>query len=100
MYVLAGEGQVRLADATVAINAGDYLTFPADESGAHRVINDSDKPLRYLAFSTMEDPDMTVYPDSETFGVFVGSPPGGRGERTLHGYYRIADDVDYWEGDD
>jgi uncharacterized cupin superfamily protein len=100
MYVLAGAGQVRLADEVVAVDAGDYLAFPADASGAHRVVNDSEAPLRYLAFSTMDDPDMTVYPDSGKFGVFVGSPPGGREERSLHGYYRMADDVDYWEGED
>lgn len=100
MYVLAGEGQVRLDDEMVAVDAGDYLEFPADESGAHRVVNDSDAPLRYLAFSTMDDPDVTVYPDSGKLGVFVGSPPGGREERSLHGYYRIDDDVDYWTGEE
>jgi hypothetical protein len=48
----------------------------------------------------MDDPDVTVYPDSEKLGVFVGSPPGGREERSLHGYYRVGDDVDDWEGED
>ena len=98
--MLSGEGRVRLADDEVAIDAGDYVACPADESGGHRVVNDSDGPLRYLAVSTMDDPDVTVYPDSEKLGVFVGSPPGGREERSLHGYYRIEDDVDYWEGED
>jgi hypothetical protein len=32
-------------------------------------------------------------------GVYAGSPPGGRDERTLEGYYHIDDDVDYWEGE-
>jgi len=31
------------------------------------------------------------------FGVYVGSPPGGRAERSLEGYYRVDDDIDYWE---
>ncbi len=39
---------------------------------------------------------MTVYPDSEKIGVYVGSPPGGKGERDVSGYYRRDDDVDYW----
>ena len=63
------------------------------------MINDSEGALRYLMFSTMAEPDLTVYPDSGKMGVYAGSPPGGRDERTLEGYYRIDDDVDYWEGE-
>lgn len=96
IYVLAGQGTLRLAGDTHSINERDYVALPADETGGHKVVNDSDAPLRYLAFSTMNEPDITVYPDSNKFGVFVGSPPGGRGERTFHGYYDIEDNVGYW----
>lgn len=44
----------------------------------------------------MNEPDVTVYPDSEKIGVFVGLPPGGRDARSVHGYYRRDDAVDYW----
>ena len=47
--------------------------------------------------STMTEPDVTVYPDTDKLGVFVGAPPGGEGERSVHGYYRRDDDVDYRE---
>jgi uncharacterized cupin superfamily protein len=97
IYVLAGTGQLRLDDETNPLQAGDCAAFPADESGGHRIINDGDEPLRYLMISTTNDPDVTVYPDSEKLGVFVGSPPGGRDPRSLHGYYQIDDDVGYWE---
>ena len=97
MYVLAGEGLLRAADGEHNLTAGDYVTFPADESGGHQVVNDSDDTLRYLAVSTMTDPDVTVYPEMDKIGVYVGSPPGGRGERSLHGYYPIDADVDYWD---
>jgi hypothetical protein len=33
----------------------------------------------------------------DKFGVFVGSPPGGRDERPFHGYYHIEEDTEYWE---
>ena len=99
IYVLMGTGTIRLAGETSEVEAGDYVSLPADESGGHRVINDSDGTLRYLAISTMNDPDLTVYPDSEKMGVYVGAPPGGREERSLEGYYRIEDDVDYWTGE-
>ncbi|RQG97614.1 cupin domain-containing protein [Natrarchaeobius oligotrophus] len=96
MFVLSGTGTLRLDGESYPIGEGDYAAFPADESGGHRVVNDGDEPLRYLAISTMVEPDVTVYPETEKLGVFVGSPPGGD-ERSLHGFYRIDDDVDYWE---
>lgn len=99
LYVLAGKGRLRGAEGEVPIEAGDYAAFPAGREGAHRVINDSDDPLRYLMISTMNEPDVGVYPDSDKVTLFGGSPPGGRGERTLSGSYRREDAVDYWEGE-
>ena len=49
--------------------------------------------------STMREPDVTVYPDSEKFGVYVGAPPGDDGDRSLEGYYPMDADVDYWHGE-
>jgi len=97
MYVLSGEATLRHGGEIVGIGAGDYVAFAADESGGHRVVNEGDEPVRYLVVSTMAEPDVTVYPDSDTFGVYVGSPPGGRETRSLEGYYEIDGDVDYWE---
>jgi uncharacterized cupin superfamily protein len=97
IYVLSGTGMLRAEDGDHPLEAGDYVAFPPNESGGHRVVNDSGGPLRYLAVSTMNDPDVTIYPEMGKFGVFVGSPPGGREERTLHGYYCIEDDVGYWD---
>ncbi|RBI63807.1 cupin [halophilic archaeon] len=100
LFVLAGTGALRLDGETTPLAEGDYVALPADESGAHRVVNDSDEPLTYLMVSTMNDPDVLVYPDSEKVGVFAGSPPGGRETRTHHAYYRREDAVDYWSGEE
>ncbi len=99
IYVLAGRGTLRLAGEMHSLSDGDYVALPADERGGHKVINDAEVTLRYLVLSTMSEPDVTVYPDSNKLGVYVGSPPGGRGDRDLQGYYRIDDDVDYWDDD-
>jgi len=96
IYVLDGTGTLRTPDGETRIESGDYCTFPANADGAHRLHNDGDAPLRYLAVSTMRDPDVTVYPDSAKIGVYAGSPPGGEDERDVSGYYRRDDDVDYW----
>jgi uncharacterized cupin superfamily protein len=97
IYVLAGEGLLVLDGDDHAIEAGDYAAFPADESGGHRVVNDAEEPLRYLAISTMHDPDVTVYPEMDKIGVFAGSAPGSSDERAVHGYYDRDGDVAYWE---
>ncbi|WP_459808794.1 cupin domain-containing protein [Halopiger thermotolerans] len=97
LYVLAGNGKLRTEDGLEPLTAGDYIALPADESGGHRVVNDGDEPLRYLAISTMNEPDVTVYPELNKLGVFVGSPPGGRDERSLEGYYDMDEDVPYWD---
>ena len=100
LYVLAGRGRLRTPDGEHDLRPGDYVAFPTGERGAHRVSNPGDEPLRYLVVSTMQDPDVTVYPDSEKIGVYGGSPPGGTGERDVDGYFRRADAVDYWLDED
>jgi len=99
LFVLSGTGTLRVDGETVPLRDRDYVAFPADRRGAHRVINDGDDTLVYLMVSTMDDPEVTVYPDSGKIGTFVGAPPGGRDERSLEGYYRREDAVDYWDGE-
>ncbi|ELY57806.1 cupin domain-containing protein [Natronococcus jeotgali] len=97
LFVLNGEGMLRCERGEESIEPGDFVALPASEDGGHQVVNDGDRDLRYLMLSTMVEPDVTVYPEMDKFGVFVDSPPGGEEERSLHGYYRLEDAVDYWE---
>jgi len=85
LFVLLGSGRLRCDGETASITEGDYVQFPANESGAHRIINDSAGTLRYLLVSTMIEPDITVYPDSEKFGVYVGGPAGRQRRPTARG---------------
>lgn len=96
LYVLAGDGLLRVGDDATDLTPGDYVPLPPGDPG-HRVVNDSENVLRYLAVSTMRDPDVVVYPEMDTVGVYAGSPPGGRSDRDVHGYWRRADAVDYWD---
>ncbi|WP_132058180.1 cupin domain-containing protein [Halorussus amylolyticus] len=101
VYVLSGSGTVRTPDGETTLSPGTYVALPAGEDGAHRIRNDGDDPLRYLAVSTMNDPDVMGYPDSGKVGVHAGAPPGGpTEERVFSAYFREADAVDYWEGED
>ena len=97
IYVLAGEGTLRAAGSEHPLRPGDYVTLPADASGGHRVVNDGEDPLRYLAVSTMREPDVTMYPEMDKVGVFVGAPPGGRSGRDFQAYFPDDAGVEYWE---
>lgn len=100
MYVLDGRGRLRTDHGTLEISAGDYVTLPTGESGARQVIASSDEALRYLCFSTMVEPEIVGYPDSEKFGLFAGSAPfGSPDRRTLTAF--LPEDVatGYWDGE-
>ena len=48
---------------------------------AHQIANRTDEPCRFLMVSTMNGPEISVYPDSEKVGVFDRAP--GPGETAL-----------------
>ncbi len=97
VFVLSGTGTLRAADGETPLESGDFVALPADERGSHQLVNDGDEPLRYLMVSTMNEPDVTVYPEMGKFGVYVGAAPGSREGRSLEGYYRLNDETDYWD---
>ena len=94
LYILAGEGVLRLAGDHHEIEAGDYCALPMGDAGAHQVINTGDEPLEYLAMSTMRDPDIIYYPDSDKLLCAAEQAP----ER----WQLVPGDVelDYWDGED
>ena len=97
MFVLSGSATLRLDGREVRIRAGDYVAFPVGPAGAHQVINDTDEPIRILMISTMLEPDVAVYPDSNKIGVFAGSAPGGDPTvRSVFAFLPLAAKVDYW----
>jgi len=97
LFVLDGAGTLRTEDGDQSLESGDFVALPTGERGAHQVVNDGEEPLRYLMLSTMEEPDVTIYPEMDKFGVYVGSPPGGRDERTFEGYFPLDAGVEYWD---
>jgi uncharacterized cupin superfamily protein len=100
IYILEGEGTLRIGEEKVAVRAGDYISFRAGKDDAHQMINTSSAPLRYLCISTMEPNEIAVYPDSNKVFVCAGSAPGGAKEkRILTSVFRSGDTVDYWDGE-
>ncbi len=101
-FILEGKGSLRFGDRSHRIRAGDFIAAPpGGPEVAHQIVNDSSADLRYLCVSTMEEPDVAVYPDSGKFGVLAGSAPGGdKSRRTFTHVGKVADHVDYWSGED
>jgi uncharacterized cupin superfamily protein len=92
VFVLEGEGILRLGEEEHRIRAGDYVAFPPGPPG-HQIVNRGTAPLRYLALSTLREPEVAVYPDSRKIGVLARS----HGLTSVH---RQDDAVDYFEGEE
>ncbi|MFN4090287.1 MAG: cupin domain-containing protein [Alphaproteobacteria bacterium] len=98
--ILSGRGELRFGDERHAVAAGDVVVCPSGgPETAHQLIAGAE-PLRYLAVSTMNEPDVMEYPDSGKLTVFAGSPPGGdKATRRVAMNVPAAAAVDYWEGE-
>jgi uncharacterized cupin superfamily protein len=94
IVVMSGRLRLRTPDGWRSLRAGDAISFPVGERGAHQVVNEGDEPARLLALSTQR-PDVVVYPDSGKLGAFERIPEGGG----LYKLFRLEDAVDYWEGE-
>jgi uncharacterized cupin superfamily protein len=101
IYILEGSGVLRIGESEVEVAGGDYVALPVGPATAHQIINRSNAPLRYLCFSTMVEPDVLVYPDSNKVGLFAGAAPGGpRDRRTMQKYLRSDAEVGYYDRED
>jgi len=100
IYVLEGEGILRVGDSETELRPGDFVALLRGREHAHRLDNRSERPFRYLCFSTMIEPDIAVYMDSNKVGFFEGSAPGGPKEkRRLTAVFRRDMEVGCFDGE-
>lgn len=98
--ILAGEGHIRIGGGRHPVRAGDVIACPpGGPDTAHQIENTSDAPLRFLAVSTMAEPDVIDYPDSGKFLV-KGNLPAGDGTERFRFIGRRGDGLGYWDGED
>jgi len=89
LIVLTGKPTLRDdEDEEYELKQWDVVVFPEGPEGAHKVTNRSDEPVRVAILSTKNEPDIAFYPDSGKIGVW----PEGK-------LFRLADAVDYYEGE-
>lgn len=99
IFVLQGEGTLLYGEEEVALRAGDYVHLPANSGAAHQVYNSSAAELEYLCFSTMIEPEISLYPDSGKIGAFAGSAPGGDMTGRRVWAFLKNHTLPYWEGE-
>ena len=90
-FILRGKGLLKTPAGGKTVEAGDFLFFPANETGAHKLTNTSEtEMLVYLDFDTRNKIDAAVYPDSGKIGVWGGG---------IDQVFRTAQQVDYYDGE-
>ncbi len=93
--ILAGEGTIRYGDGTSSVKTGDVIFTPPGKGTAHQIVNTSDKELRYLAFSSTDNPELCYYPDSGKYGAYSFA-----GDDAVHLIAHEDSGIDYWDGED
>lgn len=91
-YIISGNGILETPDGNKPITSGDIIVCPPSEKGSHRIINSSyDEMLVYLDCDTINNPDITYYPNSDKVGITLD------GESST--FYGKSTAMDYYEGE-
>ena len=89
ILVLEGECTLRLGEERLRFKAGDYAVFPAGEKTGHCLINETDKPCRYIVIGEDNPNEVCVYPDSNKVS-----------NRWLGERYDRSAQREYWDGEE
>jgi uncharacterized cupin superfamily protein len=89
IIALEGEATLRLGDERYPIKAGDYVGFPAGQRAGHCLINEGDKPFRFIMIGDSARDEVCVYPDSGKIMIY------NLGRLIL----KDGESRDYWEGE-
>ena len=88
LLVLSGRPTLRDPDGEYELEPGDLVLFPEGEEGAHKVTNNGEAVARIAMISNKDEPSVAFYPDSGKIGMW----PAGK-------LFRLADEVDYFDGE-
>jgi uncharacterized cupin superfamily protein len=103
LFVLEGEGTLRIGEEKVAVRAGDWIAFPVGPDNAHQLTNTGTTTLKYLALSNAgHTAEVVGYPDSKKVAG-VGMPSNdalAQGKHWVRFITREDASVDYYDGED
>ena len=97
LLVVDGTPTVRTPDGERELRPGDVALFRRGPAGTHAVANDSDRPARFVVFSSMVDPDVVEQPEAGTVGVFVGGVPTAGRDAAMELFFPRDAAVGYFE---
>jgi uncharacterized cupin superfamily protein len=100
IFVIEGEGTLRIGGDTFPVRAGDYASFPVGPAGAHQLRNTGTRPLRYLCFSDLSHADVVAYPDSKKIGAMAVDPANPMSPPWVRLMAHEDTDVGYFDGED
>ena len=66
LIVLSGTPELRTSHGLRELQAGEVVSFPRGDEGAHRLRNATSEPCRLLFISELNFPDIVSYPDTGT----------------------------------
>lgn len=89
-YIISGQGTLKTPEGEKAVSEGDVIVLPANENGAHMLINTSNAPLVYLDVDTVSSPELILYPEAEKIMVVEGK---------FRKSFRINSEVNYLDGE-
>jgi uncharacterized cupin superfamily protein len=70
LLVVDGTVAARTPEGDHELHRGDLVRYPAGPAGAHQIANRGDTAARVLLFSKAAVPAISVYPDTDTIGVW------------------------------
>ncbi len=94
--IISGQGTIRYDGEEHSIKSGDVIFTPPGEGTAHQIVNTSKEELKYLAFSTQENPEMCYYPDSGKYASYASDSSGQSKVFIAH----ESSEVGYFSGED
>jgi uncharacterized cupin superfamily protein len=99
VLVLEGTPTLRTPEGERTLERGEVVIFRRGAEGAHRLLNHSESPTRFLIISTMVTPEVCEYPDSGKVGLWAGAAPGAAQPPSLHVFLRGDQEINYWDGE-
>lgn len=101
--ILEGHGTLDYGKDDYPLKPNDVVSIISGTGIAFQIRNTSDAQLKYLALSTLNHPDVFVYPDSDKIGFVTGGGPmreSATGMEKLVRFIRADHRVGYWEGEE
>ena len=99
LVVLAGRPTLRTIDGERTLAEADVVSFPTGRSGAHRLDNRTDAPVRVLIVSTMIAPDVVEHVDSQKVYARSYAPGADPPPDAVEVMVKREDSRDFFEGE-